>query len=320
MDAYYALAFATPPARTRSYTTQPLYHNEFSINFAVLSVAYSSERIRGRFAVQAGSYAESNYAAEPQFWRNIFEANAGYSLADNLWIDAGIFASHIGFESALSKDNWNYSRSIVADYSPYFETGAKLTWSPNETWSFAALVLNGWQIIRETNSDKSVGTQIQWKPAPTALVNWSTYVGNDQPDSAARQMRYFNNFYAQLGLGEKLNLAFLFDIGVQQRTSTTTHTWWGGAMIGRYSLTDRITLGVRGEYYSDPNGVLIPTGTANNFQVFSASANVDVALTQNLLWRTEGRIFAAREAIYPTENAAPRTNDGFVVTSLAFFF
>ncbi len=320
VDAYYALAFATPPAKTRAFTTQPLYHNEFSINFAFLSLAYSSDRVRGRFAAQVGSYVESNYAAEPQFWRNIFEANVGYRAVENLWLDAGIFASHIGFESAVSKDNWTYSRSIVADYSPYYETGVKLTWTPSSEWLLSALVLNGWQIIRETNSDKSFGTQVQWKPSSNLLLNWSTYIGNDRPDTAAREMRYFNNFYAQIGLSEKFSLALLGDVGVQQRPNNTLSVWFGGTVLVRYSLSDRITLAARGEYYSDPQGIIIPTGTSNNFQTLGISANVDVALTANLLWRIEGRWFSSRDAIYPTENAAPRPTDGFVVTSLAFSF
>ena len=320
VDAYYAFAFATPPAKTRAFTTQPLYHNEFSINFALLSLTYSTERVRGRFAAHVGSYVESNYAAEPQFWRNIFEANVGYRIADNLWLDAGILGSHIGFESAISKDNWTYSRSIVADYSPYYETGAKLTWTPSAEWLLSALILNGWQIIRETNSDKSFGTQVQWKPASNLLFNWSTYVGNDQADTAARQMRYFNNFYAQLGLSDKFSIALIFDVGVQQRPNNTLPLWFGGGMLAKYAASDRITLAARGEYYSDPDGIIIPTDTANNFQTLSVSANLDVALTANLLWRVEARWFSSRDAIYPTENAAPRPTDGFVVTSLAFSF
>lgn len=320
IDAYYAFAFATPPAKIRAFTTQPLYHNEFSINLAFLSLAYSADRVRGRFVAQVGSYVESNYAAEPQFWRNIFEANVGYRIADNLWLDAGIFSSHIGFESAISKENWTYSRSIVADYSPYYETGAKLTWTPSSEWLLSALVLNGWQILRETNSDKSFGTQVQWKPASNLLFNWSTYVGNDQPDTAARQMRYFNNFYAQLGLSDKFSLTLLFDVGVQQRPNNTLPVWFGGGVLAKYAASDRITLAARGEYYSDSQGIIIPTGTANNFQTFGVSANLDVALTANLLWRVEARLFSSRDAIYPTENAAPRPTDGFVVTSLAFSF
>lgn len=318
VDTYYALTFTKPPANTRSYTTQPLYHNEFSINLALISLLYSAERVRGRFALQTGSYVEANYAAEPSFWRNIAEANIGYRITKTLWLDAGIFPSHLGFESAISKDNWNYSRSFVADFSPYYETGAKLTWTPDEQWFISLLALNGWQLIRETNSNKSFGTQVQWKPSSNLMVNWSTYIGNDQPDSAIQQLRFFNNFYTQITISNTLNCALLFDIGMQENQQKTgKNYWWGTALLTRYTLHDRVTLGARVEYYDDSKAMIVPTGTTNNFQTFGISANVDIALASNVLWRVETRFFTSRDAIYPVEKSHNRTSDGFIVTSLA---
>ncbi|MCS6807507.1 MAG: porin [Bacteroidota bacterium] len=321
IDVYYAIAFAAPPANTRAYTTQPLYHNDVSINFALASLAYTTDCVRGRFAVHVGSYVEANYAAEPPAWRNIFEANAGYRLQENLWIDAGIFTSHIGAESAISKDNWTYSRSIVAEYSPYYETGVKLTWTPTNAWLVSALVLNGWQLIRETNSEKSFGTHIQWKPTPHILANWSTYLGNDQPDSSVRQMRYFSNLYTQIWCNDKLSLLLLFDIGMQEHTlHAAVKQWLGGLILARYGINDSIACTVRCEYYSDPHGIIISTGTPNNFQTFGASVNIDITLTKHLLWRLEGRWFASRDPIYPTAHAVARSFDGFIATSLALSF
>ena len=64
-------------------------------------------------------------------------------------ITAGIFTSHIGFESAVSKDCWTLTRSILADNSPYYESGARLTYtSNNNKWLISALALNGWQRIQ----------------------------------------------------------------------------------------------------------------------------------------------------------------------------
>ena len=198
----------------------------------------------------------------------------------------------------------------------------KLTWSPSDEWSFAALGLNGWQIIRETNSEKSFGTQAQWKPPGTGLTaNWSTYIGNDQPDGAPRQMRYFSNFFVQSSIGEKFGVLGLFDVGVQQRaTGSGGDVWWGAVALARYAVSEKVALAARAEYYSDPAGVFIPTGTQNNFQTLSASLNLDVALSPNLLWRIEGRAFFSRDAIFPTESAAPRATDGFLVTSFALSF
>jgi hypothetical protein len=77
------------------------------------------------------------------------------------------FASHIGFESAIGKDCWNLTRSILADNSPYYESGAKLSYtSKNEKWFISGLILNGWQRIQrvEGNNLPAFGHQLTFKP------------------------------------------------------------------------------------------------------------------------------------------------------------
>ena len=64
--------------------------------------------------MQAGTSVQANYASEPTLGtvsgpdlaRNIQEAYVGYRVTDKLWIDEGIYFSHIGFESWISRDNW----------------------------------------------------------------------------------------------------------------------------------------------------------------------------------------------------------------------
>ena len=105
-----------------------------------------------------GTYANSNLAAEPGVLKNIFEANAGVKISKKkkLWIDAGIFESHIGFESAIGKNCWNLTRSISADNSPYYESGIKLSYtSDNEKWFLSGLILNGWQRIQRVNGNNT---------------------------------------------------------------------------------------------------------------------------------------------------------------------
>ena len=96
---------------------------------------------------------------------------------NNLWIDAGIFASHIGYESTLNYENWTLTHSIIAHNSPFYESGVKVTYTTEE-WLFSFLVLNGWQVIKENdNNNKGIGTQIQFKPTESVLLNSSTYFG-----------------------------------------------------------------------------------------------------------------------------------------------
>jgi hypothetical protein len=160
VEVYYQYDFNKPSDNTRpEFVYSHNRHNEFNVNLVYLKGSYTAERVRANLALAAGTYVNANYAAEPGVLKNMYEANVGIKLSKkkNLWLDAGIFGSHIGFESAVSKDCWTLTRSMVADNSPYYEAGAKLTYtSDNGKWLFSALALNGWQRIQRVNGNSLI--------------------------------------------------------------------------------------------------------------------------------------------------------------------
>lgn len=326
LETYYGYDFANPddhlrPAGVYSHNK----HNEVNLNLGFVKAAYSSERLRGNLAVMAGTYADANLASESPTLQNIFEANVGVKLSENknLWIDAGIFASHIGFESAVGKDCWNLTRSILADNSPYYESGVKVSYtSPSGKWFVSGLLLNGWQRIQrvEGNNTLAFGHQITFKPSAKVTLNSSSFVGSDSPD-IDRKMRYFHNFYGQFQLTDKFGLIAGFDIGAQQtaKKSKTYHSWYSPVLIGKYALSSKSTLAARAEYYNDENQVIIATNSPNGFQTASYSVNYDYQITTNAVWRIEARGFSSKDRIY-TYNDAPAPQNYLVTTALAFSF
>src|SRR4030095_7264251 len=129
-EVYFTYDFNEPEDHTRpSFVYSHNRHNEFNLNLGFIKTSFNSEFVRANVALAAGTYMNANYAAEEGVLKNIYEANAGFKLSKmtNLWLDGGIFASHIGCESAVSKDSWVLTRSILADNSPYYESGVKLT-------------------------------------------------------------------------------------------------------------------------------------------------------------------------------------------------
>jgi hypothetical protein len=260
---------------------------------------------------------QSNLAVEPVLLKNVLEASAGTRFGQKLWIDFGIFPSHIGFEGIVSKDNWNYSRSLLADYSPYYETGLSITATMSEKLTMRGLVMNGWQNIAETNGDKAGGTQLQYRPSSSLLFNWSSFVGNEMPDSLASQLRIFNDFYIQKQFSDKSSVAVVFDIGLQKQAGGDSYdAWHAASLMAKQTLNARWALAGRVEYYMDKEGIIVPTGTPRNFQVASASVNLDYAPASNLLWRLEARGFASKDAIFPSRTNL-KTKDGVVTLSAA---
>jgi hypothetical protein len=187
-----------------------------------------------------GTYAQYNFAAEPQVLLHVYEANAGIKLSERneLWLDAGILPSHIGFESAISKDCWTLTRSILAENSPYYEAGVRLSYTTkNEKWYMAVLLVNGWQIIIRVqgNNTPAFGTQVTYSPSNNLSINWSTFIGNDKPDSI-KQWRYFNNLYTVWQLSKGLGFTLGFDYGWEQKQTRSSYVnqWCSPVVIMRY--------------------------------------------------------------------------------------
>ena len=326
IDTYYSYDFGNPDNHTRpGFIYSYNRHNEATLNLGLIKANYAKDNIRGNFALMAGTYAQYNLAAEQDLMKNIYEANVGVKVSKtaNLWVDAGIMPSHIGFESAIGKDCMNLTRSILADNSPYYEAGVKLGYtSKSEKWYLAAMYLNGWQRIQKVdgNQTPAFGTQVTYKPSGKVTLNWSTYVGNEQPDND-RKWRYFNNFYGQFKVSDKTNLVAGFDIGSQEigGDESGSDTWFSPVIIAQYKPTAKIQLAARGEYYQDEKGVIIATGTPNGFKTFGYSANFDYLVSDNVMFRIEARSLNSKDEIFLKDNN-PTASNFFITTSMAISF
>src|ERR1035437_5945250 len=103
IEGYYSYDFNKPQNNTKpGFLYNHNRHNEFNVNLAFIRGTYSADKVRGTVAIGVGTYMNANYAAEPGTLKNIYEADAGFKIGKkNLWVDAGILPSHIGFESAV---------------------------------------------------------------------------------------------------------------------------------------------------------------------------------------------------------------------------
>jgi len=325
-EAYYQYDFNKPADNNRpGFIYSHNRHNEFNLNLGFIKANYTAARVRANLALAAGTYMNANYSAEPGVVKNIYEANVGVKLSKkkNLWLDAGIMPSHIGFESAISKDCWNLTRSILAENSPYFEAGAKLTYtSDNGKWLLSGMALNGWQRITRVNANSlmSWGTQIQFKPSGKVLLNYSTFIGTDKPDSA-RLSRLFHNIYGILAITDKFGVTFGFDIGTEEKTpgSEKKNTWYSPIVILKYAFNSKWAIAGRLEHYNDKNGVIISTGSPNGFQTTGYSVNIDHSPSKNVLVRLEARNLSSHDDIF-IKSSGITSNNFFITSSIAVSF
>lgn len=327
VDLYYAYDFNRPSSFDRAYTTQPARHNEFNLNLAFLEGRLQRDKVRGRLAIQFGTSVQSNYSGEPTLGsvsgpthsRNIQEAYIGYRIGEDTWVDAGIFLAHIGLESFISKDNYTYTRSLVADYSPYYQTGVRISTRFNNWLSGQFLILNGWQHISESNMAKSIGTQLNYIPTSEWTLTYNTYFGQES------SFRSFHDVIVKYSPSELWTYALQADIGFQIEAPGGDHASWSGfALIVKRNLNPNTGVVVRVERYADPKQVLINSATSalpagTSFRAWGASLGLDQGLAGNIWWRNELRGYWSDQKVFPSSNGF-RPNDGVLVSSISAAF
>lgn len=322
LDTYYAYDFNNPKDRDRSYTTQPSRHNEFNINLAYIDVELKGSEKRGRLALQYGTSVDSNYVGEPN--KNIQviqEGYVGFKLAEKLWMDAGIFFSHIGHESFISKYNINYTRSMNADNVPYYQTGVRFEYKINERESFQLQILNGWQRINENNSGKAWGTQYKKTLNDSSTFTYNTFFGDELQTSAKSRFRTYHNFMLEFKFSERLLAQYSLDVGTQaQKNENGIDTWYATSLMLGQKLNGKSRLGCRLEYYLDKDQANVITNTLHGFQVFSASTNFDRDIARETVWRTELRAFSSRDKIFQGSNEQLKKLNSLLVTSISTSF
>jgi hypothetical protein len=311
VDAYYAYDFGTPPSLDRSFaggatfTTQPARHNEFNINLAYVEAILSGGRVRGRLALQAGSSVQSNYAAEPAVGsisgptlaRHIQEAYGGYQVTPALWVDGGIFYSHMGMESWASKDNPVYTRSLTAEYSPYYSSGVRALWQATPKVTAHLHIVNGWQNISETNSGKGIGLRLDVAPSSGASFSYYNFFNSE----VGGRLRVFNGAGLRLTPSGRTTIVGQFDIGSLEAADDAGpgSNWYGFTLIARQALSNVVAFAGRVERFDDEDQVNIATGLADPFRGNGFSVGLDVTPQPRFLWRTEMRALYNRRAVFP---------------------
>lgn len=324
-EIYYIYDFSNPTDQNRPFFYSHHRHNEVALNLGFIRAACQTDRFRGNLAFMAGTYANANLANEPGVLRSILEANIGIKLSAqrNVWLEAGIFNSHLGFENPIGAECWNMTRSLTAENAPYYLAGMKITYYlPNEKWHVGLLLLNGWQRMQRLTgtSVPALGHIISWKPSAKFSLVSGSFIGNDTP---GQQIRYFHSGYAQLQLSKLWNWIVQIDTGLQQRGSSNgMHLWYAFTTVMRFQLPNKKWfIASRAEYYADPDEVIVSTEKTDGFRVFGYSVNLDRYFGNYLLWRLEVRTLQShRDAIFAKgENHAIKGN-WFIGSCMALSF
>ena len=252
---------------------------------------FSWENSKWKYALSPalGTYMTQNYAAEKKYKRWIYEVFVQRKFKKSS-LAAGVFSSPYTQETPKSIDQISYSRSLAPEYVPYYISGLKYNLTINSNWSLSLFAMNGWQKLDYANFTPSFGSLLEFK-RDRWKFNWSTYLGRGTTIQAKEpQTRIFSEWNVQYAYRKWMFQSCLF-VGTQG--INFSRNW--GQLNGQfaYSLSNRMRLYGRVEYFMDPSNIQIARK-----QLASESLGVLYALNDVMNIGTEFRCFHSEKKAF----------------------
>lgn len=328
VDAYWGTDFQNKSHSDIPYMVSMNKINQPNINLAMIDFRYQSKNFRAKFLPGFGTYMKANYSNENGIAQYIVEANAGILLSKkkNIWLDGGILSSPYTNESAISKDQLLYTRSLGPEYCPYYLTGLKLSLPIHSTINLYLYLINGWQEIKRQGNSLAIGTQVEYRPNDKNLFNFNTYLGNESsPLTPNYRTRFCTDFYWLYNPSKKIAMALSTYWGIQERViangNVVSDSWGQLNFSMSYRFAKKWSIAGRVERFIDPKSVMIyPITPVNGFTTNSFSTCLNLSINSHILWRTECRLFSSAKNVYLDKQNVPSNQLFWGISSITIQF
>ncbi len=291
VDAYYGYNFNHPGVDTqlRNFDTKS---SQFSLNLAKVVLEkkpISDSRLGFRTDLAFGPATEIVHASEPggaDVFKHIQQAYLSYlaPVGKGLQIDVGKFVTPNGAEVIETKDNWNYSRSLLFALAiPYYHFGTRATYVFSDKFTLAGYLVNGWNNVVDNNTGKTLGLQAVVKPtAKLTLVG--NYMAGPEQSGNNDDWRHLFDTTVTYAVSGRVSLMANYDYGFDRFAGARVH-WQGIAGYFRVQANKWLAFAPRFEWYDDHDG--FTTGAPQTVKDFTITS--EHKINNGLLTRFEYR-------------------------------
>jgi hypothetical protein len=299
IDGYYTANFNHPYVSAGVPGQNALYNfnfqaNQLSLNMAKLSMSHDADPVGFRVDLGFGKAFDTIHASEPSgssgFLRNIEQAYVSVKSKKGYEADFGQFVTSAGAEVIESKDNWNYSRSLLFAWAiPYYHFGLRTILPVGSHFTGGIQVVNGWNNVEDNNTGKTLGLVGN---LTSKKISWNNnyYTG---PENTGTNHGW-KNLYDTTVLftpADKFNAYFNFDYG--QNTSAdgktdVTKAWKGIAGAAKVQFNSVWALSPRIEWFKDDAGFAIG-GDPKGQRYDEFTVTLEAKASQGILARLEYR-------------------------------
>ena len=255
IDVYYKADFAGSSAAGgnisggENYTFFAPDHNSFSIGMANLilekSVGKSSFVADLSFGPRGASSSIPTLSIDDGSF-HIQNLYVSHSFSDAITMSLGYMGTFVGYEIISPTGNFNYSTSHLFSWGPFQNAGLKFDFALSDKWGLMLGVFNDWNTYTDFTGGKDFGAQLSYAPNDGTSLYLNFITGEDTG--------------LELDLTAGFQLSDMFFLGVNAATysSGTGEIFGAGdsgfsgvALYPQLALNDKVSLGLRGELFSE---------------------------------------------------------------------
>lgn len=269
----------------------------FSLGMANIIASYNGEKVGFVADLAFGPRGEDAVFLSTGSSNIVNQLYVYWNVSEKLRLTMGNFNTFLGYEVISPVGNFNYSTSYMFSYGPFSHTGIKMDLTLSQDLTLMLAVMNSTDYT-EINLDGSytVGAQLGYKGQYLNLI----YGNQTAMDGTTFQIDYTGGF----------KFSSNFNLGVNSTYNNTDGAgFYGLALYPEYTITDRFSLGLRGEYFKEFEGGVGAFGLETNQDAdvfeFTLTGNYKI---DALTFKPELRFDSASEDVFYDPDDVPNSS------------
>jgi hypothetical protein len=232
------------------------------LNVAAFELYYNAEKVRGKFAVQFGDAPNLLASPNSEWIKTIRQANFGFRIVKNLWIDFGYIFNPVGYESSWPVLNQISAVTVGGYFEPGSVLGVKLTYKFSEKFSGGLMMGNPFSIAYAQNTHLAGIMFFTYQPTANLSITYNNFFGNQALKNAKRKNDIlYNNLIVTYNPVRQVELVGQVDFAGQTNSqmapdTSEIATMFSGFLQAGYRFNEHFALYGRYEFYNDPDGFL----------------------------------------------------------------
>ncbi len=338
VDGYYSQNWKSPTPSAGANRYHPYTANTgFNLSWVGLDMSVDPDPVGATLQLRFGpavpflSLGDSAIPGGIGFVQNGFVSWKPSGKDGRLTLYLGKFDTVYGAEVAQSHLNINYTRGYLYNLAqPFFHTGARADIALSDLVTVKLLAVNGWNNTIDNNRGKSFGAQVTLTPLESLSFS-AGYMGGPEGDEVLpatgsatastrnvgvdSRWRHLADAVVDFKPTSDLRFVANADYVTQAMPNATgpkdaSASWYGAAILARYSFSRVFAAGLRGEYVRDDDGLLTvidPTAPPLPLTLYTGTLTLEAAPHKLLLIRLDNRLDVANESVFATLHGTDKT-------------